>query len=102
VTIKKDKGKLRWDLLPLKPIEQVVRVLTKGAKKYSDNNWKTVPNFNERYYAAAMRHLTRWRMGYKKDKESGLSHLAHVICCLIFLLWGELNGSRNNRTRKTN
>ena len=84
-----DNKKLRWDLLPLKPIEQVVRVLTKGANKYSDNNWKHVDNFEDRYYAAAMRHITRWRMGFKRDKESGMPHLAHAICCLIFILWKE-------------
>ena len=32
--------KLRWDLLPLKEIEDIVKVYTEGAKKYSDNSWQ--------------------------------------------------------------
>lgn len=33
-------GKLRWDLLPLAEIEDIVRVYTEGAKKYADNSWQ--------------------------------------------------------------
>ena len=84
---KYDKDKLRWDLLPIEIVEDVVRVLTKGAKKYSADNWKYVPNPKDRYYAAAMRHLCAYRKGFKRDKQSGQSHLTHAICCLIFLLW---------------
>lgn len=32
--------KLRWDLLPLEEIEEVVRVLHAGAKKYGPNRWQ--------------------------------------------------------------
>ena len=87
--VKHDCKKLRWDLLPIYPIEKVVRVLTHGAKKYSDDNWKVVPNPIQRYYAAALRHITRWRRGYHKDKGSGQPHLAHAVCCLIFIMWFE-------------
>ena len=80
-----DNKKLRWDLLPVEAMIDVVRVLTYGARKYADNNWKKVENPHDRYYAASIRHITRWRAGYKKDKETGRSHLTHAICCLIFL-----------------
>jgi hypothetical protein len=86
---KHDKGKPRWDLLPLGLIEEVVKVLTFGSMKYNDNNWQGLDNANERYYAAAMRHLVAWRNGEMKDSESGLSHLAHAACCLVFLFWFE-------------
>jgi hypothetical protein len=84
---KYDSKKLRWDLLPLGPVEKVVRILTHGAKKYSANSWQSVPNGKERYYAAAMRHLAAWRAGKKKDSASRLPHLAHAACNLIFLMW---------------
>ena len=37
--LKLDFDKLRWDLLPIECVEEIVRVLTFGAKKYDDNNW---------------------------------------------------------------
>ena len=83
---KYDAGKPRWDLLPWGEVEQVVKVLTYGAKKYSDNNWVHVENPRRRYFAAAMRHTTAWFMGEKNDAETGCSHLAHAICCLLFLM----------------
>lgn len=82
---KKDQGKQRWDLLDIHCISEVVDVITFGANKYSDDNWKQVPRKTERYYSACMRHISAWRMGEKNDNETGKSHLAHAICCLIFL-----------------
>lgn len=37
-----------------------------------------------------MRHLTAWWGGEKSDPESGEHHLAHLGCCVIFLLWFDL------------
>jgi hypothetical protein len=91
---KYDKNKPRWDLLPIEPIEEVVKVLSHGARKYYADNWKDVPNAETRYYSAAMRHLTAWKKGFKRDKETGRSHLSHAICCLIFLLWFEKRRSK--------
>ena len=34
-------GKLRWDLLPLEEIEDIVKLYTAGSIKYGDNNWQT-------------------------------------------------------------
>lgn len=82
---KDDNGKDRWDLLPLAATQDVVKVLTYGAAKYSAENWRAVPDAYNRYYAAAMRHISAWRLGYEIDPESGLPHLAHATCCLLFL-----------------
>jgi hypothetical protein len=87
--LKYDTGKLRWDLLPMDCIEDVVKILTFGAEKYSANNWQNVEDGENRYFAALMRHLTTSRMGEKVDIESGLSHLSHAMCNIIFLLWLE-------------
>jgi len=82
-----DGGKARWSLLPIGPIREVIEILTFGAEKYEDDNWKRVPEGKTRYYDAAMRHITAWQDGEKRDPESGKSHLAHAICNIIFLLW---------------
>jgi len=83
---KDDDQKLRWDLLPTKAVEEVVKVLTFGAKKYGSHNWKKVAEPERRYYAAAFRHLVAWNQGEKKDSDTGLSPLAHAACCILFLL----------------
>jgi len=86
---KRDHGKPMWDLLPLPQVGHIVDVLTFGAQKYGPNQWQTVDNATERYFAALMRHLVAWRSGRTFDKESSLRHLGHAGCCLLFLLWLE-------------
>lgn len=84
-----DNGKDRWDLLPISEVRDVVRVLTYGAVKYDDDNWKIVDKKKDRYYSAALRHITAWKDGNLLDEETDLPHLAHAICCLLFLMWGD-------------
>lgn len=82
-----DGDKEQFSLLPTGVLKPVLKVLGFGAKKYAKDNWKYVDNARERYFNAAMRHLTAWWEGEKKDPETGESHLAHTVCCLFFLLW---------------
>jgi hypothetical protein len=84
--VKHDAGKLRYDLVPDGAEAAVVAVLTYGAKKYAPENWRKVEEPKARYYAAARRHMAAWRAGEAFDPESGLHHLAHAACCLLFLL----------------
>lgn len=83
---KDDKGKVLWNLIPWSAVRQIAGVLTYGAQKYAPDNWRYVPDARARYFAAAMRHLTAWWEGEKLDPESGKHHLAHVACCVLFLL----------------
>lgn len=85
-----DSGKLRHSLLPSGVITEVLKVLEFGARKYKENNWQHVTNGRDRYYDAALRHITAWREGELEDSETGVNHLAHAICCLMFLLWFDL------------
>jgi len=84
--LKNDFGKPEWYLLPFKAVGEIVKVLTFGAKKYSPDNWRYVPDGERRYFSALLRHLAAWHDGEDIDKESGLSHLAHAGCCLLFLM----------------
>lgn len=82
---KDDADKARWDLLPWAATRDVVDVLTVGARKYAPNNWRFVDGWRWRYHAAALRHLAAWALGERLDPETGLPHLAHATCCLLFL-----------------
>jgi len=89
--VKFDKDKPKWNLLPWDEVEDVVKVLTFGAKKYAPDNWKFVDDANNRYMDAAMRHLVAHQQGESRDYESNESHIAHAICCLLFMLWHSKN-----------
>lgn len=96
MTIKHDAGKWRFSLLPLNAIKDVIGVLEFGASKYAADNWKTVENARQRYFDASIRHITAWWAGEKYDQESNLPHLAHAVCCLLFLMWFDDNGGEND------
>lgn len=87
--VKHDSDKPRFSLLPLKQVWDIVAVLEAGAKKYAPDNWQKVPDAENRYFDAAMRHLCAWRSGENRDPETNLPHLAHAACCLLFLIWGD-------------
>lgn len=83
--IKHDKDKPRTDLLPSSALVEVAKVLAHGSDKYGPWNWAKGLAWS-RVYGAALRHLFAWVEGEDKDPETGLSHLAHVGCCVLFLL----------------
>ena len=87
-----DSGKPQYGLLPPKALNEVVQVLTYGAEKYEPDNWRRVPDSNRRYFDAAMRHLWAYKGGELYDSETGLSHLAHAVCCILFM--NELDNER--------
>ena len=85
---KLDAGKSRaWLCLGgfAKAIVQVSEVTTFGAKKYTPDGWKSVPNAQERYLDAAVRHLLA-AASEKADEESKLPHLAHAAWNLLAVL----------------
>lgn len=91
--IKNDRldDKLRWELVPMDAIAKIADILTYGAKKYGANNWQNLDEFEDRYYAALLRHLIAWRNGEAIDPESGRLHLSHAATNAIFLLWYQLH-----------
>ena len=80
-----DGNKLRYDLIPPHAQKAMVEVLTFGAQKYAPDNWQLVPDAKRRYFAALERHVWAWKEGEQLDPESGIHHLAHAMCCLMFL-----------------
>ena len=84
---KMDEGKLEWSLLPWEEIEELVRVLEFGAKKYSPNSWQGVPDGERRYTNAMLRHVVDFVRGIEYDQETQLPHLAHACVNALFLLY---------------
>lgn len=83
---KADDCKVMMGAMPPHAELAVARVLTFGAKKYSRGNWAHLENSDERYMDAALRHINAYRRGEQTDSETGENHLAHAICCLMFIL----------------
>jgi hypothetical protein len=75
----------RFDLVPFAAIAEIAEVLAYGAAKYEANNWARGTDWS-RYFAALCRHVFAWWGGENRDPETGLSHLAHAGCCLLFLI----------------
>jgi hypothetical protein len=83
--LKFDDGKLPLHLLSTEAMNQTAAVLAFGAEKYAAHNWRKGFVWS-RPLSATMRHITAFNAGEDKDPESGLSHLAHAACCIMFLL----------------
>lgn len=92
-----NEGKLPYDLIPTEAEEGLARVLAHGAKKYSPRNWEKGMDWSIPY-GALRRHLSAWWNGEELDKESGLSHLSHILCNTAFLIVYEQRGvGKDNR-----
>ena len=70
--VKFDRGKVRLDLVPTEAIHALGRILTAGAAKYGEHNWRKGMAWS-RVYGAAQRHLTAFWSGDDIDGESGMS-----------------------------
>lgn len=84
---KADAEKNHLDLLSAPAIECLGQVLTYGAKKYSPNNWRKGKGLEyTRLIGAALRHVFAFTRGEDNDPETNLPHIAHAMCCCMFLL----------------
>lgn len=82
--LKFDAGKPMLSLLSRIWLEGTARVLTFGAKKYAAHNWRKGMQ-HSRLLDALQRHVLAFQDGEELDPESGLPHLDHASCCLMFL-----------------
>lgn len=82
---KDDAGKADYTLIPLDALAEVVSVLQFGANKYGPENWRKVEK--ARYVKALWRHWVAYCANPEaKDPDTGLSHLAHLVCCAFFIM----------------
>lgn len=76
---KLDEGKTKSGILGdfSRALDQVAKIGTFGAKKYSRGGWKHVDNGIERYTDALWRHLLAEDI-CEVDEESNMRHAAHL------------------------
>jgi hypothetical protein len=82
---KADDGKAPYHLLAPEMLDAVAHVLDFGAKKYAPRNWELGMSWS-RPFSALMRHMWAWWRGETHDPETGMSHLWHAACCIMFLI----------------
>lgn len=82
--VKHDGSKLPFDLISPQALGLLAAVLREGALKYGRRNWEAGMD-HSRVYAAAQRHLNAYWGGEDLDPETGQPHLAHALCCVMFL-----------------
>lgn len=79
-----NQGKPRHDLVSWPAINELAKVLTAGSQKYDARNWEKGLSYSDTF-ASLQRHLTAWYGGEEYDQETGLPHMAHVLCNAMFL-----------------
>ena len=82
---KEDGAKAPYHLIAPELLEGVAEALGFGQHKYAARNWEEGMAWH-RPFSAMMRHMWAWWRGEDKDPETGLSHLAHAACCVMFLM----------------
>jgi hypothetical protein len=82
--LKFDTGKTPFELLSTTWLVGVSQVLAFGAQKYAAHNWRKGMQ-HSRLIGAALRHIFAYLNGEDHDPETGLCHLHHASCCLMFL-----------------
>jgi hypothetical protein len=85
-----DEGKEPLDQLPTESLMEIAKVMAMGEKKYGRNNWTKGMDWHK-LIGSTLRHVMKFNMGEDIDKESGLSHLAHAACDIMFLQWYVIN-----------
>jgi hypothetical protein len=93
--VKHDQGKPDFTQMSWELLEMHARVREFGSKKYSRNNWKKGFKIT-RSLAAALRHIFQYLGGEDNDKESGISHLGHAVCCLEHAIYDSINHPEND------
>lgn len=94
--LKYDEGKPNLSLVFsgfAKALQDVGHVGTFGARKYTPAGWKSVPNLQERYMSALLRHTFAVLDNEPFDCETGRHHLAHIAWNALAMLEDLFNGS---------
>ena len=67
------EGKTKWHLITSGPmLKRWAELLTRGAEKYSDDNWMKANSFDEyaRFRESAFRHFMQWYYGHDDEDHA--------------------------------
>jgi hypothetical protein len=68
-------------------LQEVTKVGTFGAQKYTRDGWLSVTEGERRYYEAMMRHLLEdMKQEESKDEQTGITHLAHAAWNILAII----------------
>lgn len=84
-------GKCRVELIPPEWPWALGMVLTRGAIKYDDRNWERGMSWSY-MVGSIMRHVFKFMIGERYDKESGNHHLAHAAWNCLALMSYDVRG----------
>jgi hypothetical protein len=98
--VKYDQGKEPMDLLDPYAMSQLSKVLGFGAQKYAAHNWRKGIT-KTRLISACLRHTFAYLGGEDTDSETGLSHMAHAMCCCMFLIGLEHRQDLDDRHKES-
>lgn len=90
--VKDNRSKPRVDLVPSPALVEIGKVMAKGAEKYKPHNWRLGLGWSDTI-GSALRHIYAFNNGEDLDPETGLSHIAHASCQLMFLLTYVVEGT---------
>ncbi len=84
--VKNIEGKPPMSLISPLFLEQLAQVLAHGSQKYAPNMWRSDPMPFTHEIDSVLRHILAFNRGEDADPDSGLPHLAHAACRLMFLI----------------
>lgn len=79
-----NEGKPELSFIDLDSMMDTADVFSFGAKKYSRDNWKKGQSLTQ-VLDSMMRHIAGLQRGEFFDPESGLPHIGHIGCNMIFV-----------------
>lgn len=83
--------KPRFELVDPAALLALAMVLTSGAKKYGDQDWRRIRD-SRVFVGSAHRHLNQAQRGLVVDPESALPHSVHLMANAMFLTSLDLQG----------
>lgn len=93
--IKHDQAKPKYHLIDPFWYEDTCSVMTFGAGKYAEENWRNIESRN-RVISSLERHLQEIKKGNYIDQETGKPHSAHIACNSMFLHYYEREKPEND------
>lgn len=86
--MKSTTGKTPYELLPVEAMEEFALAMKHGADKHEKDDWRHGKGMPWSWLiAAALRHTFALLKGEDIDKDSGLHHGAHLMCCGAMLIY---------------